>query len=400
KENELIETNYETVGFAGAMLGITDPDGDGIFETVTGEPIEYTNFAPGFPEPGPSKVIVLKDGTWETVPYQIPIRRFIMEIPCVDFEILTPDIANDQFYETGFSGNVHYTAIDMCGNECDCDFELAITEDVVDRPCDAGGAFDEFYIKAFAFQRGGVNFTSYDGGYGDYYDFNMNIVKNSPRFRIKSGSNPDDIPLYWSIWIDWNKDGDYYDDQELIYQRIHPRGFDDQIVIPDFVDVGFTTTLRLSIAQYQWPEPCGFYFAGEVEDYTITIIEDQGGGNAQAPAIQGIFDSNDPDDAWVLAINEEEVIDRGQEEANWEVEDLTVFPNPATEQILVDVSSLQGIADMEIYDYQGRLVYANTTDLSQRRIPVDVSNLRNGLYVVSIRQEGSLVGSKTFIVQR
>ena len=167
------------------------------------------------------------------------------------------------------------------------------------------------------------------------------------------------------------------------------------------MDVGFTTTLRLSIAQYQWPEPCGFYFAGEVEDYTVTFIEDQGGGNAQAPTTQGIFDPNDPDHAWVWAVNEEAVIDRGLEEERFEMADLIVFPNPASEQILVDVSSLeQRVAEMEIYDYQGRLVYTNTTDLSQRRIPVDVSNLRNGLYVVSIRQEGSLVSSKTFIVQR
>jgi len=74
------------------------------------------------------------------------------------------------------------------------------------------------------------------------------------------------------IWVDWNQDNDFYD----VYEQIAIDGgsypFTATVTPPADAILG-NTRMRICIRSSGVPQPCGHTDGGEVEDYTITVVE-------------------------------------------------------------------------------------------------------------------------------
>lgn len=86
---------------------------------------------------------------------------------------------------------------------------------------------------------------------------------------------------YWKIWIDYNKDGDFSDAGELVFDAgaLSKVTVSGSISIPSIAAI--TTRMRVSMKYNAAQTECESFSYGEVEDYTVEITS--GGSDTQAP---------------------------------------------------------------------------------------------------------------------
>ncbi len=81
---------------------------------------------------------------------------------------------------------------------------------------------------------------------------------------------------------------------------------------------------------------------------------------------------------------------------------LTVFPNPTTEAIFIDLKNTKAtVSAVQVADVSGRVLLQQKIQgnvLNNYRL--DVRNLTNGTYFLSLNTEGGILTTKSFIVQR
>ena len=82
--------------------------------------------------------------------------------------------------------------------------------------------------------------------------------------------------------------------------------------------------------------------------------------------------------------------------------EVTIFPNPAAYEINIEIKgSISANATIQIFDQQGRRVYSKKIGESEEaNLPIDVSNLSVGIYLLSIQKDGKNVVTKRFVVGR
>ena len=121
-------------------------------------------------------------------------------------------------------------------------------------------------------------------GYGDYTNLtpaiilkgNGNLITISP--TSSWSGDPRNANMFWRVWIDFNGDGVFSSTDEQVISR--------QIVISNgvFLDnqASFTpppgaklgnTRMRISMKVGGLPEPCETFERGEVQDFTVQIID-------------------------------------------------------------------------------------------------------------------------------
>lgn len=111
-----------------------------------------------------------------------------------------------------------------------------------------------------------------DGGYGEYLSSSFTLnTGSSNTFEMKSST---ENPFYWGIWIDRNEDGNFDKYNERVYISTTPRfgtcaGF--ITISPDAITQ--TTTMRVIMSSNSDIDPCEDFESGEVEDYSIQIVE-------------------------------------------------------------------------------------------------------------------------------
>ena len=104
---------------------------------------------------------------------------------------------------------------------------------------------------------------------------------------------------------------------------------------------------------------------------------------------RGIFRSDD-------YLGAEEIVDNTPDA----FESLLVYPNPVSEStVSVSTSGFAGIALVEIYDLQGRVVISErlTEASASDRVVLDVSTLSNGTYVVRMANDYKNLASKLVV---
>jgi hypothetical protein len=121
------------------------------------------------------------------------------------------------------------------------------------------------------------NTSIWDAGYGDFTPQTAHL-KQGKTYSIsleKYGFYND--PIYWKIWIDFNKDCDFEDEGEEVFS-VHKicgvEGCIGSITVPGDALTG-DTRMRVSCGFYE-PPPCGDFLWGEVEDYTVIIPDTVG----------------------------------------------------------------------------------------------------------------------------
>jgi hypothetical protein len=162
-----------------------------------------------------------------------------------------------------------------------------------------GVAFDNIIIKSdkYCFSYGNntdgyktgirlVSFNTIDNATpiedNDYSDFTSQstTVTQGTSYNLTVKVNTDgNYAVRVVVWIDWNQDGDFNDNGEEInvgYAVNVSNGSTSlspySITIPAMANTG-PTRMRVSAKYYSYPSSCETGFDGEVEDYTINVIE-------------------------------------------------------------------------------------------------------------------------------
>lgn len=78
--------------------------------------------------------------------------------------------------------------------------------------------------------------------------------------------------VYWMVWADFNRDGDFNDTGELVFQGSdqNTRSLNGTIQIPASATSG-DVRLRISVDTREFPTPCSVNDFREVEDYTLVV---------------------------------------------------------------------------------------------------------------------------------
>ena len=139
--------------------------------------------------------------------------------------------------------------------------------------CEAGGNnAQEEWISQVSIG----NFSNNSGSAG-YSDFTNAVAP----IRLSPGSYPLSLrpqyagrawPEYWKIWIDLNKDGNFSTNEEVFSSgQASTSTVTGTLNIPS--NVSGETRLRVAMRYNVAPSPCGSFNYGEVEDYTLEILE-------------------------------------------------------------------------------------------------------------------------------
>ena len=114
-------------------------------------------------------------------------------------------------------------------------------------------------------------------GYGDFTDQAATLAPGGVYLaRLTPGNQS--ISNKWVGWIDFNRDGDFNDDRELIIFKEGNTAADCFFELPPNVATG-ATRMRIALRGDNFASPCYSYAQGEVEDYTVIIGTPSGGGN-------------------------------------------------------------------------------------------------------------------------
>lgn len=377
KEDEFIRNviESETEPY---FIGLQDITGNGDYQWADGSALTLENWLDGAPlDLTGNDVVFFRNDVWENQDASLLKRRFIMEIPCVEFE-LVEGIPNDSEFPMGTT-SMHYVGTDWCGNTCEGFFDVTINHDQGNY-AKASGVYSNHHIKSLKFVGQPGSKTNDDGGYEDYTDLTIGISMDIPKFRMKADRNTEGDLLYWRIWFDLNQDGDFSDTDELLYERASATTVVDILDIPNGIPDGFTTRLRVAVSEYVWPELYGFTFVGEVEDYTVTFYGDalQEGGNAAF-----IQTDDEPTTESPLLYD--------------------LFPNPVRSRLIfVEGDRAYGLTNIEVYNQLGQRIALQQVD-NLDTTPIGVLlpiGTPNGIYQVVVTPMGQKSVTKSFIVQQ
>ncbi|MCH2042777.1 MAG: GEVED domain-containing protein [Saprospiraceae bacterium] len=232
--------------------------------------------------------------------------------------------------------------------------------------CDSKGNNNQYeWIDLVEF--GGIsNSSAADaGGYGDYTNLTGSVtVGTSPKAYFSAGFQGQSYDEYWRIWIDFNRDGDFDDAGELLVSGSSSSSgtLSASLNIPANASTGLTR-MRVSMKYKETAEPCETFSYGEVEDYTIDLV-------SSSAAL------------WTLA----PLSDQGQayetlgSDAPLTIPVINVYPNPAVDNIILDLERFDTEMDYQIINIHGQVL--QTGRLLNRQTRFDVSEFVSGTYFI------------------
>lgn len=406
----------DQLSIASAWIGLTDVNGEGNFEWCNGDSLTYTNWYPGQPNNyggNQDYCEMLSNGQWNDQ-YNNYALEYIMEIPCTTITQTAGPAPGSHL--TPGTYTVTYTVNDPCGSTETCNFNITV-EDCSTTLCESGGLISECaYINQCDF--GTIsNLSGDNGGYADYTNLCTTI---EPGMYVPIEFHPGHCAkphvIYWTCWIDFNQDGDFYDNYEFVAYGAGATSINGGITIPAGIPNG-TCTMRVSAKLGGYAtDPCGTFLYGETEDYCVTVINgtlltDNGEGtvssrskdNTSAVELTAIKtveveDSSDTSTSEeVIVIDEIEMEEVAVEETVvLEELEIKIYPNPVSNTMNIDLEDISTIKEMKLFDQNGRI--ARTLEVVDRS-SVDVSDLNAGMYIVRImRTDGTMQSRKVIIM--
>lgn len=200
--------------------------------------------------------------------------------------------------------------------------------------CDANGAnATEEYIGNV--QVGDIDHDSQNAsnGYGNHTSISTELTKGDPYTisvtAVWTGGKYNEA---YSVWIDYNKDGDFADSGEQVWTQAPTQDspVSGSFTIPDNVATG-NTRMRVIMRYNTAPSSCGSFNYGEVEDYTV-IIKDKF-VDTEAPSVP-----------------------TGLEATNVEENTLTLSWNASTDNV--------GVKDYDVYQDEIKIATVTGTTLN------------------------------------
>jgi len=118
-----------------------------------------------------------------------------------------------------------------------------------------------------------------DNAYEDFTSMSTNVYRNTNHNLTVRVNTDGNYTIYTNVWIDWNRDGDFDDVGEEYDMGSATNVVDGQtsnsplaITIPSNADIG-STGIRVATKWAAYPSSCESGFDGEVEDYSVNIID-------------------------------------------------------------------------------------------------------------------------------
>lgn len=197
----------------------------------------------------------------------------------IDLQQISGQPSGSSFAEGTYS--ITYQVNDNCDNSETCSFTIMVETETIPPTSDAeycaslGNAPWVEWIAGVNLE--GINQIS---GKSQYSDFtNMSAVLNQGEnysISLTPGYSYTEYEEFWKVWIDFNQDGDFEDTGENVVTNNAVGQIQEIIAIPATALIG-TTRMRVSMQRGSFPSSCGNFNEGEVEDYSINIVEGSGG---------------------------------------------------------------------------------------------------------------------------
>jgi PKD repeat protein len=136
--------------------------------------------------------------------------------------------------------------------------------------CDSSGN-SQSYEWIAGVVMGDFSNTSGLSGYSDFTSQVIPVQKGMPQLVALTTGYANTLYLErWRIWADLNQDGDFEDAGEKLFEGSGILIVGGTITVPASAAAG-STRLRVSMSYSGYPDPCGTFSYGEVEDYTLHI---------------------------------------------------------------------------------------------------------------------------------
>lgn len=210
------------------------------------------------------------------------------------------------------------------------------------------------------------NDSGNNGGYEDFSDtYSTPLIIGVPTpITLTPGMSGSGYNEYFKVWIDYNGDGTFSDQQEVAYDAGagSPNAVTGNVVVPSGTVPG-PKRMRVAMAYVSIftgndpPANCGSIGDGEVEDYCVLV--------------QTNVSVND----WNNSTG------------------FFLFPNPANDLLQVQWESAQGNSAIRLFNAQGALVM--TTTLTGKTL--DVSALPSGVYLLRAEDAKGNTAVKQFV---
>ncbi|UAB82520.1 S8 family serine peptidase [Marixanthomonas sp. SCSIO 43207] len=199
------------------------------------------------------------------------------------------------------------------------------------------------------------NVTGNDGGYADYTNLSANLPYGSNTLYISAGFSSSSYREYWKIWIDYDQDGTFENNEVLASGSSTSSGtLSATFSVPTTALPG-PTRMRVSMKYNSAQTACETFSYGEVEDYTVNIGQAANTTNAE----------------------EQNYGSLGISEAAFGI---NMYPNPAENILNIELLDNRE-ATYSIYNVLGQQVLNGSLN---RTATINVSTLSDGLYIVKI----------------
>ena len=220
------------------------------------------------------------------------------------------------------------------------------------------------------------NTSGGNGGYADFTGISTSLALGSSySITLKPGFSGSTYNEYWKIWIDFNRDGDFTDANELVYDHgsLTSSTVNATMTLPSSAGTG-TTRMRVSMKYNGAQSSCESFSYGEVEDYTVNITSSGS------------------------RVEEETVSVKAESDMKLS---MGIAPNPARDRMSINLEGFESAAIIMMTDLQGRVVYSETVDVyeSHASRTLDVSDYAKGSYFIIAREHNNVLREKVLIVK-
>jgi uncharacterized repeat protein (TIGR01451 family) len=212
--------------------------------------------------------------------------------------------------------------------------------------------------------------------YSDFKATPIQLTAGSHPFSLRAAFSYLTFDEYVKVWIDYNQDG-VLSATEVAYQGkitapangVPFADLNTTINIPASALAG-TTLMRVRMSRYDFVEACGVQSFGEVEDYTVQIVNGlglQSSNQTQLP-VQIITDQK-------------------------------FYPNPAADRIYLQFEPKQD-ADVSIMNHLGQVVMQTKIINALPTEEFDITEIMNGHYILRVEVAGQRARTHGLVVAK
>src|SRR6056297_1515101 len=186
--------------------------------------------------------------------------------------------ANTSYSVSGLTAATTYTftvkAVDAAGNVSAASNAIDVTTNDGSVSYCASQGNNSSYEWISQVDIGSFSNSSGAAGYSDFTGQTVNLTAgNAVDITLTPDFSGSTYNEYWKIWIDYNADGDFTDNGELVFDA----GSMSSSAVSGTINVASTATgttrMRVTMKYNGEPTSCESFSYGEVEDYTVTFGE-------------------------------------------------------------------------------------------------------------------------------